>query len=159
MSIICLWIIRYIMTYCVPGVEEEECVVPCPLDCRLSDWSAWSSCSAPCGGGVKVRAQWLREKPFNGGRPCPKLNVKNQVRVAMLQVHFWLFFKRQVFKSDLFYNTKPLINSHWTLYANDSQISINCFILSVSRVYSKNTLHSCWAFRASKHRTLFAQNI
>ncbi|KAM9461440.1 thrombospondin type-1 domain-containing protein 7B [Clarias gariepinus] len=61
------------------GVEEEECVVSCPLDCRLSEWSAWSSCSAPCGGGVKVRARWLREKPFNGGRPCPKLNIKNQV--------------------------------------------------------------------------------
>ncbi|XP_046713402.1 thrombospondin type-1 domain-containing protein 7B isoform X2 [Silurus meridionalis] len=61
------------------GVEEEKCAVPCPLNCRLSEWSAWSSCSAPCGGGVKVRARWLREKPFNGGRPCPKLNVKNQV--------------------------------------------------------------------------------
>ncbi|XP_062869505.1 thrombospondin type-1 domain-containing protein 7B [Trichomycterus rosablanca] len=64
------------------GIEEEVCFVPCPLDCRLSEWSSWSSCSAPCGGGVKARARWLREKPFNGGRPCPKLDVKNQVRVS-----------------------------------------------------------------------------
>ncbi|XP_047666453.1 thrombospondin type-1 domain-containing protein 7B isoform X2 [Tachysurus fulvidraco] len=64
------------------GVEEEACAVPCPVDCRLSEWSTWSSCSAPCGGGVKVRARWLREKPFNGGRPCPKLNVKNQAQVS-----------------------------------------------------------------------------
>lgn len=91
---------------CSPGVEEERCVVPCPLDCRLSEWSTWSSCSAPCGGGVKVRARWLREKPFNGGRPCPKLNVKNQVRVALLQVNFSM----AGFHSDLFYFTSIV---HW----------------------------------------------
>ncbi|XP_030627616.1 thrombospondin type-1 domain-containing protein 7B [Chanos chanos] len=64
------------------GYEEEVCHVPCPLDCRLSEWSVWSPCSAPCGGGVKVRSQWLREKPFNGGSPCPKLNFKNQAQVS-----------------------------------------------------------------------------
>uniref|UniRef100_A0A673GL56 Thrombospondin type-1 domain-containing protein 7A n=1 Tax=Sinocyclocheilus rhinocerous TaxID=307959 RepID=A0A673GL56_9TELE len=62
-----------------PGFEEESCHVPCSTDCKLSEWSNWSACSASCGGGVKVRSQWLREKPFNGGRPCPKLNYKNQV--------------------------------------------------------------------------------
>nr|XP_055040560.1 thrombospondin type-1 domain-containing protein 7B isoform X1 [Misgurnus anguillicaudatus]XP_055040561.1 thrombospondin type-1 domain-containing protein 7B isoform X1 [Misgurnus anguillicaudatus]XP_055040562.1 thrombospondin type-1 domain-containing protein 7B isoform X1 [Misgurnus anguillicaudatus]XP_055040563.1 thrombospondin type-1 domain-containing protein 7B isoform X1 [Misgurnus anguillicaudatus] len=61
------------------GYEEEVCHVPCSTDCRLSEWSNWSTCSASCGGGVKVRSQWLREKPFNGGRPCPQLNYKNQV--------------------------------------------------------------------------------
>uniref|UniRef100_A0A672KE66 Thrombospondin type-1 domain-containing protein 7B-like n=1 Tax=Sinocyclocheilus grahami TaxID=75366 RepID=A0A672KE66_SINGR len=61
-----------------PGFEEESCHVPCSTDCKLSEWSNWSACSASCGGGVKVRSQWLREKPFNGGRPCPKLNYKNQ---------------------------------------------------------------------------------
>uniref|UniRef100_A0A8C1Y6H1 Thrombospondin, type I, domain containing 7Bb n=1 Tax=Cyprinus carpio TaxID=7962 RepID=A0A8C1Y6H1_CYPCA len=62
-----------------PGFEDESCHVPCSTDCKLSEWSNWSACSASCGGGVKVRSQWLREKPFNGGRPCPKLNYKNQV--------------------------------------------------------------------------------
>ncbi|KAK2874094.1 hypothetical protein Q8A67_021247 [Cirrhinus molitorella] len=62
-----------------PGYKEESCHVPCSTDCKLSEWSNWSACSASCGGGVKVRSQWLREKPFNGGRPCPKLNYKNQV--------------------------------------------------------------------------------
>ncbi|KAG7464148.1 hypothetical protein MATL_G00184190 [Megalops atlanticus] len=65
------------------GYMEEVCHVPCPLDCKLSDWSAWSACSAPCGSGVKVRSKWLREKAFNGGRPCPKLDVKNQVYEAV----------------------------------------------------------------------------
>ncbi|TRY88052.1 hypothetical protein DNTS_000037 [Danionella cerebrum] len=63
-----------------PGYEQESCHVLCSADCKLSKWSDWSACSASCGGGVKVRSQWLREKPFNGGQPCPKLNSRNQVR-------------------------------------------------------------------------------
>uniref|UniRef100_A0A672IN85 Thrombospondin, type I, domain containing 7Ba n=1 Tax=Salarias fasciatus TaxID=181472 RepID=A0A672IN85_SALFA len=63
------------------GYIVEVCHVPCPLDCKLSDWSAWSACSTSCGSGLKIRSKWLREKAFNGGRPCPKLDLKNQVRV------------------------------------------------------------------------------
>lgn len=54
-------------------------MVPCPFDCRLSDWSSWSPCSSSCGPGVRVRSKWLKEKPYNGGRPCPKLDLRNQV--------------------------------------------------------------------------------
>ncbi|XP_056290680.1 thrombospondin type-1 domain-containing protein 7B isoform X1 [Pseudoliparis swirei] len=64
------------------GYMVEVCHVPCPLDCKLSDWSAWSACSASCGSGLKIRSKWLREKSFNGGRPCPKLDLKNQVYEA-----------------------------------------------------------------------------
>ncbi|KAJ7407423.1 thrombospondin type-1 domain-containing protein 7B-like protein [Willisornis vidua] len=60
------------------GYIEEPCTVPCPFDCKLSDWSSWSPCSSSCGPGVKVRSKWLKEKPYNGGRPCPKLDLKNQ---------------------------------------------------------------------------------
>ncbi|XP_019738101.1 thrombospondin type-1 domain-containing protein 7B isoform X2 [Hippocampus comes] len=63
------------------GYMVEVCHIPCPLDCKLSDWSAWSACSSSCGGGLKVRSKWLREKAFNGGRPCPKLDLKNQAQV------------------------------------------------------------------------------
>ncbi|KAJ7409295.1 hypothetical protein BTVI_56872 [Pitangus sulphuratus] len=62
------------------GYIEEPCTVPCPFDCKLSDWSSWSPCSSSCGPGVKVRSKWLKEKPYNGGRPCPKLDLKNQFR-------------------------------------------------------------------------------
>ncbi|KAG7276414.1 hypothetical protein CRUP_007474 [Coryphaenoides rupestris] len=62
------------------GYVTEVCHVPCPLDCKLSAWTAWTACSAPCGGGLKFRSKWLREKAFNGGRPCPRLDMKNQNR-------------------------------------------------------------------------------
>ncbi|XP_039883311.1 thrombospondin type-1 domain-containing protein 7B isoform X1 [Simochromis diagramma] len=63
------------------GYIVEVCHIPCPIDCKLSDWSAWSPCSASCGSGLKIRSKWLREKAFNGGRPCPKLDLKNQAQV------------------------------------------------------------------------------
>ncbi|XP_065818358.1 thrombospondin type-1 domain-containing protein 7B [Labrus bergylta] len=65
------------------GYMVEFCHIPCPLDCKLSDWSPWSSCSASCGSGLKIRSKWLREKAFNGGRPCPRLDLKNQVYEAV----------------------------------------------------------------------------
>uniref|UniRef100_A0A672T3S8 Thrombospondin type-1 domain-containing protein 7A n=1 Tax=Sinocyclocheilus grahami TaxID=75366 RepID=A0A672T3S8_SINGR len=66
------------------GYLEEACIVPCPSDCKLSEWSNWSRCSKSCGSGVKVRSKWLREKPYNGGRPCPKLDHLNQVNIMLL---------------------------------------------------------------------------
>lgn len=68
-------------SFCLPpaGYIEEACIIPCPSDCKLSEWSNWSRCSKSCGSGVKVRSKWLREKPYNGGRPCPKLDHINQV--------------------------------------------------------------------------------
>ncbi|XP_066202247.1 thrombospondin type-1 domain-containing protein 7B [Saccopteryx leptura] len=65
------------------GYIQEECVIPCPFDCKLSDWSNWGSCSSSCGIGVRIRSKWLKEKPYNGGRPCPKLDLKNQVHEAV----------------------------------------------------------------------------
>ncbi|XP_010328810.3 thrombospondin type-1 domain-containing protein 7B [Saimiri boliviensis] len=65
------------------GYIQEKCVVPCPFDCKLSDWSSWGSCSSSCGIGVRIRSKWLKEKPYNGGRPCPKLDLKNQVHEAV----------------------------------------------------------------------------
>ncbi|KAG7457501.1 hypothetical protein MATL_G00227820 [Megalops atlanticus] len=61
------------------GYIEEACILPCPSDCKLSEWSNWSRCSKSCGSGVKVRSKWLREKPYNGGQPCPKLDHVSQV--------------------------------------------------------------------------------
>ncbi|XP_019378020.1 PREDICTED: thrombospondin type-1 domain-containing protein 7B [Gavialis gangeticus] len=71
-------------SYCSSsGYIEEACIVPCPFDCKLSDWSSWAPCSSSCGTGMKIRSKWLKEKPYNGGRPCPKLDLKNQVYEAV----------------------------------------------------------------------------
>jgi len=42
----------------------------CPVDCQMSDWSAWSSCSAQCGGGVRSKQRNIILPAQHGGDPC-----------------------------------------------------------------------------------------
>uniref|UniRef100_A0A8C1F8A1 Thrombospondin, type I, domain containing 7Ab n=1 Tax=Cyprinus carpio carpio TaxID=630221 RepID=A0A8C1F8A1_CYPCA len=97
------------------GYIEEACIVPCPSDCKLSEWSNWSRCSKSCGSGVKVRSKWLREKPYNGGRPCPKLDHLNQVNVTLPNT--WVSNKyiclKQRFLKVLDINTKILFGLNY----------------------------------------------
>ena len=57
--------------------EERACVLPCPRDCEMSQWSAFASCSAACGGqGVRVRSRWVLRGPRDGGVACPVLDKR-----------------------------------------------------------------------------------
>lgn len=37
------------------GIEEEPCLVPCSIDCEMSDWNEWGVCSRLCGPGIHHR--------------------------------------------------------------------------------------------------------
>ena len=73
---------------------EEDCVKPCPQDCRLTEWSAWTSCDEHCvnaspGGGsvgttstmpsftvimnTQSRYRQVIQSPRHGGLHCPRL--------------------------------------------------------------------------------------
>ncbi|CAD7965880.1 unnamed protein product [Amoebophrya sp. A25] len=52
--------------------EVKECNrVPCEqsVDCQLSEWSSWSSCSSDCNG-VRRRSREMKVEPANGGKGC-----------------------------------------------------------------------------------------
>jgi hypothetical protein len=42
------------------------------VDCRISDWSLWSRCTASCGGGSQQMVRRVLRHPQMGGKPCPK---------------------------------------------------------------------------------------
>merc|ERR1712151_494937 len=42
----------------------------CPIDCSLSPWSGWSSCSVECGGGIKWHTRTIEVRPQNAGKVC-----------------------------------------------------------------------------------------
>jgi hypothetical protein len=42
-----------------------------PVDCVVSQWSSWSACSEPCGGGTQTRRRTIVVQPANGGIACP----------------------------------------------------------------------------------------
>ncbi len=48
--------------YCVTAM--------CPVDCSVSAWSSWSSCSVSCGAGAAVRTRSVIQQPMNGGQLC-----------------------------------------------------------------------------------------
>jgi len=55
-------------------VETKQCEPDCypdPIDCKLSEWEKWSSCSHPCGGGQKMRSRKILEHPQYQGKDCP----------------------------------------------------------------------------------------
>lgn len=56
---------------CPALMLKKKCnQVPCPVDCKMTRWSRWSSCTTECGGGVKGRTRSVDVRPRNGGQFC-----------------------------------------------------------------------------------------
>ncbi|KAL0156103.1 hypothetical protein M9458_047349, partial [Cirrhinus mrigala] len=56
---------------CEAGVLECDSVPGCHVDGSWGQWAPWSECSAPCGGGVKIRTRECdNPAPQSGGREC-----------------------------------------------------------------------------------------
>lgn len=52
---------------------EQACLIPCPRDCVVSEFSPWTSCSKTCGMGLQNRIRFVLAPPLFGGAACPNL--------------------------------------------------------------------------------------
>jgi len=64
-----------------PGavVDVKPCAVtPCPVDCRLADWGAWSDCTESCGTGNAMRFRFEKTPATKGGKKCTGAKSENR---------------------------------------------------------------------------------
>lgn len=46
-----------------------DCVKP-PEDCKISEWTSWSECTAACGGGQRYRTRSVLSEAKHQGKTC-----------------------------------------------------------------------------------------
>jgi len=57
----------------------EKCnEFPCPIDCVWTDWTAWSKCSAECGGGLQNSTRTIKVPAQHNGKECVGAGIKEQ---------------------------------------------------------------------------------
>lgn len=58
--------------------EDNASTDEAAVDCLVSRWSPWSSCSVSCGRGIKTKTRTIQVHARNGGKPCPKKMLKKK---------------------------------------------------------------------------------
>jgi hypothetical protein len=63
-------------TVCPSLSELQVCSSePCALDCQVTTYGAWSTCTASCGSGSQTRARTVTRVASHGGAACPPLQA------------------------------------------------------------------------------------
>ena len=72
-----LWIPPARCVNALPRNLARACGSPCPDDCAVASWSAWSACSVSCRreSGVEARQRRIAKVASVGGAPCPPLTA------------------------------------------------------------------------------------
>jgi len=72
---------------CPPLTATQSCNEDnCPVDCVLEDWTAWSGCSAECGGGVRSKSREVKVTPEHGGDPCGETSKTESCNIQACDV-------------------------------------------------------------------------
>jgi len=66
----------------------------CPIDCRVSSWTAFTQCNAKaqkglgnCGYGTKKRTRVVTRKGYHAGKPCPTLKEQTKCYAGPCALH------------------------------------------------------------------------
>jgi hypothetical protein len=75
--------------YVCPNLQDQrDCeVVPCPIHCAVSSFSDWSSCTASCGDGNRLRFRSVTTPPRWGGVDCPALVEHGNCNIKPCPIH------------------------------------------------------------------------
>merc|ERR1712205_256812 len=55
-----------------------------PVDCAMSDWGEWSTCSKTCAGGEQTRTRTVTQEMLHGGSPCPSASDDRSCNSAIV---------------------------------------------------------------------------
>jgi hypothetical protein len=56
------------------SISEACHTAKCPVDCKLTHWSSWHTCSVTCGSGTRTRHRQVLVDSAYGGALCPPLS-------------------------------------------------------------------------------------
>jgi hypothetical protein len=64
-----------------PKEEDRTCNTEyCKVECIVSPYGSWSSCSEQCGDGVMYRERSIVQKAAYGGEACPNLSEESNCK-------------------------------------------------------------------------------
>jgi len=67
---------------------NASCTVECPINCQLSDWSAWSDCSQTCGLEGKAK-EWRNARLFAARIPTSTVKPKIIQTFLIFLIYFY----------------------------------------------------------------------
>ena len=59
-------------------VQKRDFGFSISVDCKLTEWTSWSSCTKTCSGGTRTREKRVLRSAQYGGQTCPKLQETNE---------------------------------------------------------------------------------
>eukprot|EP00163_Fabomonas_tropica_P013469 TRINITY_DN24_c0_g1_i1.p1 TRINITY_DN24_c0_g1~~TRINITY_DN24_c0_g1_i1.p1 ORF type:complete len:1967 (+),score=502.53 TRINITY_DN24_c0_g1_i1:169-6069(+) len=75
-------------TACPALSESQSCNTGCcPVNCAVSGWSSWGSCSVSCGGGTQSRTRTVTTAASCGGTACPALSESQSCNTGCCPVN------------------------------------------------------------------------
>jgi hypothetical protein len=72
-----------------PELDEDCCCneFACPVDCVVSTWQGWGSCSQTCDGGTMTNSRTTETHASFGGEVCPDLSETIECNIGACPVH------------------------------------------------------------------------
>ena len=70
----------YISITLIKEKHQDQVYLFSVLDCEVSEWSSWSTCSSSCGAGTSNRHRTVTRPESNGGVSCPDLHQAKACR-------------------------------------------------------------------------------